>query len=81
MSVQLCEKFLTNKCTRNDEECWYNHKLKESGQKMPKGTQNQVFQKDSRDPLPPDHVTKAIQDLCLKMENMEEKINILMKKH
>ena len=79
VNVQICEKFLSNKCYRSDDDCWYNHKQKVSQLNTKEDVQ--VFQMAQKDSLPPDHHQKmmdTIQKLCLRVENMDKKLNTLM---
>ena len=84
-SVQPSNK----KCSNfpGDEQCWYIHVPREDllppkEQKSP-SNQQQVFQKDSGNPFPPDHLMKQMMEtmntLCAKVELMEKRIGELTK--
>ena len=79
-NVPACEKYSKEICPRRDEQCWYIHVPREDllppkEQKSP-SNQQQVFQKDSGNPFPPDHLMKQMMEtmntLCAKVELMEK---------
>ena len=74
-NVAVCEKFGSNKCFRNEETCWFHHKVLPVD--VPDVTEKQVFFKAQKAPLPPDHnqsVLEAIQKLTSKIEKLEKKV-------
>jgi hypothetical protein len=93
-NVPVCEKFITNKCSRNSKECWFEHKVAEKNtnddSSWPKLVPNSsskpespVFREVTGHALPPDQVSMMMEmvgNLCKKMESMEEKFKMLMTK-
>ena len=79
-TILICENFLKGKCSRNEETCWFKHTPGgvEENLKAPK---QQVFQKASPNPFPPDQLAQMFQminNLCIKMGNMEKKFQELV---
>ena len=78
-----CEKFESGECGRSDEECWFNHssKIKSNPNPQPEVMKDQVFQKASSDPFPPDQMSKMfwmVSNLCRKVESIEKRFEELM---
>ena len=76
-NIQVCEKFISKKCDRTDEECWYKHKLEST----PSNKQSQVFHEVPSNPPPPEHMKQmleAINSLSLKIETMGKRFEELM---
>ena len=79
-SILNCENFLKGKCSRNEETCWFKH-TPAGVDENPKATKQQVFQKVSANPFPPDQLSQMFQminNLCTKMGIMEKKFQELI---
>ena len=75
--VQICEKFISKKCDRTDEECWFKHQLEST----PSRKQSQVFCEVPSNHPPSEEIKKvleALNNLCLKVETMEKRFKDLM---
>ena len=84
LNVQRCKKFISKKCDRREEQCWYIHDSAESCS-SPKSKspvkKSQVFCEAPADPLPPDQFQKmmdAVDSLCKKVQHMEKRFKDLM---
>ena len=80
-TVLPCERFLQGMCIRNEDTCWFKHSPTEITQKVPTVSENQVFQHAPQNTAPPDQVAKMFQmmnSVCLKIEQMELKLQSLM---
>ena len=84
LKVQRCEKFLSNKCERSEDNCWYMHKSVDSN--SPPDSKSpvkkaQVFCEAPKDPPPPDQfqiMMEAVDSLCLQVQRMEKRFQDLM---
>ena len=92
-TIPTCNLFKLGKCSRSEETCWFEHKRDASSSKVkeqstgePKSStqrnKKQVFQEALGENHPPDQL-KTVLDmvtmLCTKMEDMEMKIQTMMK--
>ena len=93
ISVPLCGKFMSSKCERSEQQCWYKHESKESNSQQkskesnsqkkskPTAQNEQVFYEATQNAFPPDQAKKmmeALNNLCLKVEKMEKRFKDLM---
>ena len=81
-STQNCEKFVANKCPRNDDQCWYKHNEEQEISKEHKSplNTNQDFYEASQNMHPPDQIQELMEmmnNLRQKMEMMQKKLDIL----
>ena len=78
---KLCDKFQNGQCSRSEADCWFNHLARTSPSTQNEAKKEQVFQKASSDPFPPDHMSRMfwmVSNLCRKVENMEKRFEELM---
>ena len=71
------EKFVSGQCERPKEDCWFK---KPENQDQSQAFHQQVFRKAQQNPFPPDQLTQMmnlVKNLCLKVENLEKKLNNL----
>ena len=85
LNVQKCEKFLSKRCDRSEEECWYVHEPQEPFSppkyKSPGSKRSQVFCEAPKDPVPPEQLQQmmdAVNNLCQKVQTMEKRFKDLM---
>ena len=78
-SVKKYEKFLGNKCERDDTHCWYIHKYSKSSSSP--SQKDQVFCEDQKNPFPPEHVQRmfaTMDQLFQKVQKMEEQFSQIL---
>ena len=86
-NVQVCEKYISKKCDRGEEDCWYKH-ISDS---ISSHKQNQDFHEAPSNHPPPEQMKKMLEvidrlclkvetmdSLCLKVETMEKRFKELM---
>ena len=83
-TISKCDKFQRGQCLMSDQDCWFEHS--HSNDKSPdksklnqhsRTSKDQVFQEDPKNAFPPDQSEKImnmINQLFIKMEQMEKKI-------
>ena len=83
-NLPTCEQFSRNKCSRSDQECWYEHPSTEINSEThspAKSAEKLVFREVLGNSFPPDQLGKMMEMvrlLCSKVENMEERFRELM---
>ena len=64
-----CKKFLSNRCDRSEEECWYVQESQEQSSphksKSPGSKRSQVFCEASKDPFPPEQLQQMYLSIYL----------------
>ena len=91
LSVPLCEKFNFNKCPKNSNECWFEHRVSKKKDNIEQSWANlvsdssaqpkiPVFREVSGHALPPDQVMMMMQmvsKLCNKVDSMDQRFKAM----
>ena len=85
---QACKSFENGQCEKNEEECWFIHSYSTEKPKMQpsqlnQSSKDQVFQKATINPFPPDQIQISkmfwmVSNLCMKVQNIEKKFEELL---
>ena len=78
-NVLKCEKFVSNKCDRSNEQCWFKQidKTTLNSGHQDFSAKEQVLWEARRNSLSPDQISKLMEimnQLCLKVEILEKRI-------
>ena len=79
--IKSCAKYQNGQCSRSEADCWFNHYDPAKPSPANDIPKEQVFQKASSDPFPPDQMSKMfwmVSSLCRKVENMEKRFEEIM---
>ena len=79
--IKSCVKYQNGQCSRSEADCWFNHFDPVKPSQANGKPEEQVFQKASSDPFPPDQMSKMfwmVSNLCRKVENMEKRFEEIM---